>query len=117
LQAEKHNLPSIAIPAISTGVFGGNVRTCTKIIVQAINSYFLETTASQIEKVRVLQQNVSQLFFNKRIAYHSIVLPSIYFDQVNELATQSKPGLLVSFVVCVKNIVPSKSATKTSKWR
>jgi len=52
LQAEKHNLPSIAIPAISTGVFGGNVEKCTMIIVQAIDDYFKGTKKSRIQKVK-----------------------------------------------------------------
>ncbi|XP_076818266.1 uncharacterized protein LOC143463875 isoform X3 [Clavelina lepadiformis] len=39
-EAETHKLNSIALPAISCGVFGGKARICVPIIVKAVEEYF-----------------------------------------------------------------------------
>ena len=40
VEAEKHRLSSIAIPAISCGVFGGKPDESAKLIVEAIVKFF-----------------------------------------------------------------------------
>ena len=40
MEAEKHQLSSIAVPAISCGVFGGSPDESAKLIVEAIVEFF-----------------------------------------------------------------------------
>jgi len=52
VEAEKHRLSSIAIPAISCGVFGGKPEQSAKVIVEAIGEFFMDfknvTTLKQV---------------------------------------------------------------------
>lgn len=47
--AEKHNLTSIAFPAISTGIFGYPMERCAAIMLKTVIDYLVQT--SKIEKV------------------------------------------------------------------
>ena len=49
-ECDQYGLKSVAIPAISCGVFGGKASECVPIIVEAIHSYF-ENQESCVKKV------------------------------------------------------------------
>jgi len=52
--ADSLNIKSITIPSISTGIFGGNISYCSKIIVVAIIQYFHFNPESQIQSVQLI---------------------------------------------------------------
>jgi len=45
-EASKHDLKSIAIPAISCGVFGGRPEVCAPLLVKSAVEYFQENDCS-----------------------------------------------------------------------
>lgn len=49
LTAEKHNLRTIAFPAISTGIFGYPIERCAQVMLSAVVAYIQGKT--QIEKI------------------------------------------------------------------
>nr|XP_039258409.1 protein mono-ADP-ribosyltransferase PARP14-like isoform X2 [Styela clava] len=56
-EVENHQLKSIAMPAISCGVFGGNARTCIPLILEAIAEYFKDTASSVITKIDLVENS------------------------------------------------------------
>lgn len=52
--AEQLGLASIAMPAISTGIFGFPVGRAARVMLQAIRAHFLENPASILECVRLV---------------------------------------------------------------
>ncbi|CAK8697164.1 unnamed protein product [Clavelina lepadiformis] len=74
-EADQFNLKSIAIPAISCGVFGGKPEICSKLIVQAIVEYFHEMKSSssirQVDLIELSNPNILACF-KKQVA--SIIL-------------------------------------------
>ena len=54
MEAQKHKLSSIAMPAISCGVFGGDADLCAKLIVKAITDFF-----GKFERNSILLKRVS----------------------------------------------------------
>ncbi len=53
-RANELRLTSIALPAISTGIFGFPKEPAAKIIISSIENYFLENTDSTVKLVRVV---------------------------------------------------------------
>lgn len=53
IETEKAKLKSIAIPAISCGVFGGVPNVCVPLILDAVHDYFNDKKASCIKQVSV----------------------------------------------------------------
>ncbi len=51
--AEEHNLTSLALPAISTGIFGFPKDRGARVIMQAILDYFGQQPASHLREVRI----------------------------------------------------------------
>jgi len=54
-EAEKLELESIAIPLISSGVFGGDPKICSKIICETMSDYFEKATDSYITQVVLIE--------------------------------------------------------------
>ena len=52
-EAEKHNMTSIAIPAISYGVFVGDPDQSAQLIVEAVAEYFEAHRKTCLQRVRV----------------------------------------------------------------
>ena len=52
-EAEKHNMTSIAIPAISCGVFGGDPDQSAQLIVEAVAEFFEAHRKTCVQRVRV----------------------------------------------------------------
>ena len=52
--ADELGLKSIAFPAISTGIFGFPKERAAKVIFEAIENYFKETTSSGLEIIRLV---------------------------------------------------------------
>lgn len=50
--AESHDLKSISIPGISSGIFGGPKDICARIIVQAAVEYLEQNPSTSLEEVR-----------------------------------------------------------------
>lgn len=50
-ETHSRSMSSIAIPAISTGIFGYPADKATKVIVQAVQDYFKQNSKSKIKKV------------------------------------------------------------------
>ena len=57
-ECDQYGLKSVAIPAISCGVFGGRASECVQIIVEAIQRYF-ENQDSSVKKVSITSIVVS----------------------------------------------------------
>ena len=51
MEAEKHHLSSIALPAISCGVFGGKPDQSAKLIVEAVTEFFKMKTNPSVRRV------------------------------------------------------------------
>jgi O-acetyl-ADP-ribose deacetylase (regulator of RNase III) len=50
--AESHNLKSISIPGISSGIFGGPKDVCARVIIQAAVEYLGKNPSTSLEEVR-----------------------------------------------------------------
>ncbi|CAC5408901.1 unnamed protein product [Mytilus coruscus] len=50
-ETHKQSMSSIAIPAISTGIFGYPTDKATKVIVEAVQDYFKQNSSSTVKKV------------------------------------------------------------------
>ena len=53
-EADNNRMKTVAMPAISCGVYGGDPHICCKIIVDVIHEYFINTPASSISSVNIL---------------------------------------------------------------
>ncbi|PVD29541.1 hypothetical protein C0Q70_08792 [Pomacea canaliculata] len=62
--ASDRGYTSIALPAISSGIFGYPVEEATRVIVEAVRSYFQSTTGSSVRDVRLcdIVQSTVDLF-------------------------------------------------------
>ncbi|XP_076818204.1 uncharacterized protein LOC143463489 isoform X2 [Clavelina lepadiformis] len=60
-EAKKHNLNSIALPAISCGVFGGKGKICVPIIVKAVEEYFHENVDCSIKTVNFIENSNEEI--------------------------------------------------------
>jgi O-acetyl-ADP-ribose deacetylase (regulator of RNase III) len=63
--AEKHNLKSIAFPAISTGIFGYPIDRCAEIMLSTVVEYVKGKTGLERIIFCLFDKNAYQLFENK----------------------------------------------------
>ncbi|KAK6178592.1 hypothetical protein SNE40_013346 [Patella caerulea] len=70
-----HGYSSVALPAISTGIFGYPVKNATKVIVQAIAHHFERVPQSPIKSIYLIDiQNTSLKFFIEALKGESSIL-------------------------------------------
>ena len=55
-EADRHRLTSIALPAISCGVFGGKPDESAQLIVEAVSEYFSGNARTFLQAVSVLEE-------------------------------------------------------------
>jgi len=72
-EAEKASMKSIAIPAVSSGIFGFPLNKATDIICEAIKEYFQQKVSSKISEVCLIdnQEKGGQSFLRSAQTYFS----------------------------------------------
>ncbi|XP_076818034.1 uncharacterized protein LOC143463447 [Clavelina lepadiformis] len=118
-EADSFNLRSIAIPAISCGVFGGKPEVCTKLIVQALVEYFdAKSTSSSIRQVDLIEMSQDKILelFKKQVA--SVILNEGKVDEDEDDRKKhsnwmSRAGEMLNSVIMGSDKT-SSSTTKSS---
>ncbi|CAK8697151.1 unnamed protein product [Clavelina lepadiformis] len=88
-EAEHHNLSSIAIPAVSCGVFGGKAEICTRIIVRAVFQH-LESQSSSVKRVDLVEVSNAKILEQFKTQVAKIIAAGGKLDADDEFEAAPK---------------------------
>ena len=65
--ADQHQVTTIALPGISSGIFGGPKAICARVIIQAAVDYLAQTPNSGLQEVRFcnIDDETAQTFWRE----------------------------------------------------